>query len=541
MLRRVSSPTSTRPGTWASLLALTRSWRLASVALLSFSSGLPLGLVWIAIPAWMTRVGVDIKIVGLFTVAQAPWSFKFLWSPLMDRYPPPLLGRKRGWILLSQIGLFALTLWLAGVSSHPEAVWVIFALALALGLVAATQDIAYDAYAVEVLQVDEQGLAVGARTALYRLAMFLSGGLSITLASTFDVGLAGQHLFTWRGNWTIVNVVLALCYLPCAWVTWRAPDPETPPAPPVSLRAAVWEPFLGLLGQDRALQILAFVVLFKLSDNLTQGLLRPFFVQVGFTDVDVGFTTMTIGTAGVLVGTFLGGLLTNVVGLGRALWITGALQMISNLGYAAVAQLGPNRPVMYSAQAFEYVTSGLGTGAFGVLLLRLTERRFSATQFALLSSLFAIPRVLAGPAVGVIADLIGWRDFFVLTVLAGFPGLIMLGRFVPWSQREPRFHVQAARRGPPLSRRAVGWRSLATGLATVLLGWLTLAGLHAAGSLRAGGRFDLPGQAVRLLQPAGLRDGLTLAGIGLLAASVVLGSAALLVARHGLAAPAGEE
>lgn len=533
MLRRVSSPTSTRPGTWASLAALARSWRLASVALLSFSSGLPLGLVWIAIPAWMARVGVDIKVVGLFTLAQAPWSFKFLWSPLMDRYAPPLLGRKRGWILLSQIGLFAVTLWLAGVSDHPEAVWVIGALALALGLVAATQDIAYDAYAVEVLRVDEQGLAVGARTALYRLAMFLSGGLSITLASTFDVGLFGWHLFTWRGSWTVVNVVLALCYLPCAWVTWRAPDPEAQPSPPSSLRAAVWEPFVGLLGQHRALEILAFVVLFKLSDNLTQALLRPFFVQIGFNDIDVGFATMTIGTAGVLVGVFAGGLLTDAVGLGRALWITGVLQMASNLGYAVVAAVGPSRPVMYSAQAFEYITSGLGTGAFGVLLLRLTEKRFSATQFALLSSLFAMPRFLAGPPTGLLVDAIGWRDFFVLTVLFGLPGLVMLARFVPWSEREPRFRVEPRAPGPPLTRGRLASRAALGGAAGLVGAWSTLALLEAARSLRAGRAFDPWAEGLRLLQPATTPQWLALAGVVVCGALVALGTAALVAARHG--------
>lgn len=517
----------------SSLWAVLSSWRVLSVALLSFASGLPLGLVWIAIPAWMARVGIDIKVIGLFTLAQAPWSFKFLWSPLMDRYTPPFLGRKRGWMLLSQIGLLLLGLWLAGVSDHPEAVGVIGALALATGLMAATQDIAYDAYTVEVLRPEEQGLAVGARTALYRLAMFLSGGISITLASTFDATLFGRT-FTWHGSWTFVNLLLALTYVPCALVTWKAPEPESPPEPPRSLKDAVWKPFVGLLGQHRALEILSFVVLFKLSDNLTQALLRPFFVQIGFNDVDVGFATMTIGTAGILLGVFAGGLLTNAVGLGRALWITGILQMTSNLGYALVAQVGPSRPVMYSAQAFEYLTSGLGTGAFGVLLLRLTEKRFSATQYALLSSLFSIPRVLAGPPVGLLVDAVGWRDFFVLTVFAGLPGLFMLQRFVKWSEREPRFHVAQPRRGTALTRGALVARAALFGSAAWLACGLTLAALDGLRSLRGGGAFDLPGHALRLLQPDRLGAWLTLLGLTVVGASVALASAALAVARRGV-------
>ncbi len=509
--------------------------RIVAVALLSFSSGLPLGLVWIAIPAWMARAGIDIKVIGLFTLAQAPWSFKFLWAPLMDRYAPPLLGRKRGWILLSQVGLLLCGLALAAVSDQPRDVGVIGALALAIGLIAATQDIAYDAYVVEVLRPGEQGLAVGARTWLYRLGMFLSGGLGITLASSFDIVLFGASL-PWRGSWTLVNALLALAYVPCLLVTWRAPEPESPVAPPTSLRDAVWGPFVALLGQHRALEILAFVVLFKLSDNLTQALLRPFFVQIGFSDVDVGFATMSIGTLGIMLGVFAGGLLTNAVGLGRALWITGLLQMGSNLGYAVVAQVGPDGPTMYAAQAFEYVASGLGTGAFGVLLLRLTEKRFSATQFALLTSLFSIPRVLAGPPTGLLVDAVGWRDFFVLTVLAGLPGLYMLSRFVPWSVREIVFQVDERRRDAPLGRAQLATRAALSGALALVVAVFTVALLEGLRGLRAGRGFDLGAELGRFLPPAGVGAWLTVAGMILVAASVSLGSAALLVARRGVRA-----
>jgi PAT family beta-lactamase induction signal transducer AmpG len=168
-----------------------RSWRLASVALQSFASGLPSAWSGSPIPTWMTQAGVDIKVVGLFTLAQAPWTFKFLWAPLMDRYPPPFMGRKRGWIFIAQLALLGLGLWLAAVSDPPVAVAVIGLLTLAMGLAAASQDIALDAYAVEVLRREEQGAAVGARTAMYRAAMFLSGGVSITLASDFDLNLFG--------------------------------------------------------------------------------------------------------------------------------------------------------------------------------------------------------------------------------------------------------------------------------------------------------------------------------------------------------------
>ena len=494
------------------------SWRLASVALLSFSSGLPLGLVWIAIPAWMARAGVDIKVIGLFTLAQAPWSFKLLWSPSMDRFPLPLLGRKRGWILVAQVALMALGFALAGIARAPQAVWVIGALAFATAFASATQDIAIDAYSVEVLRRDEQGIATGARTAFYRAAMLVAGGVSITLAAEM--------------SWAFVNLLLALLYLPLMLVTWFAPEPESLPAPPRTLKEAVWGPFVAFLAQHRALEILAFVVLFKLADNLTQALTRPFLVQAGFNDFDVGVATATIGQAAAIAGTMAGGMLTDRIGLGRALWTFGLLQLVANLGYAVVAQVGVNRPVMYSAQALELGTSGLASGAFGVLLLRLTQKRFSATQYALLSSLFTLPRVLAGPIAGVLADLLGWRDFFILTVAFGIPGMLMLARFVPWRARDVSFEVRAPARGGPLTRRALVGRSLLGGLVGLATG---LAGVGLVGGLaglRAKRGFTAVPAVLSLLHPSRIADWTTAAGVLVLAVLVALATAATLVARH---------
>jgi len=526
MLENMSSPAAPqRLGTWASLKAMTRSWRLASVSLLSFSSGLPLGLVWIAIPTWMTEVGVDIKVVGLFTLAQAPWTFKFFWSPLMDRYPLPWLGRKRGWILASQVALVALGLWLAGVSDNPQAVWVIGSVALAIAFASATQDIAIDAYTVEVLRKEEQGAAVGARIALYRAAMYVSGGLAITLAASY--------------SWKLVNFLLALCYVPFLFVTWRAPEPEAVPEAPRTLRDAVWGPFVGFLAQHRAVEILAFVMLYKLSENLAQALTRPFLVQMGFNAVDVGVATATIGLVAILAGTFLGGLLTNTLGLGRALWIFGVIQTTAHLGYAAVAQVGVNRPLMYGAQAFEMAAGGMGTGAFSVLLLRLTQKRFSATQYALLSSLFSLPRILAGPIAGILADKLGWRDFFVLTVFTGIPGLMMLHRFVPWGMRDPVFNVEATRTGEPVTKGALVARAATAGAAALLGGFLLTALLAALRSFRAKKGFDFVGQLGAVLSPNGLTEWTTFVGIVLLGVTVALTTAALIAARRGIAGRPG--
>ena len=522
------------PRRFEGLRTLLTSRRLLAVALLSFSSGFPLGVVWFAIPTWLKQEGVDIRVVGLFTLAQAPWSFKVLWSPLMDRYPLPFLGRKRGWVLASQFALFGLALWLAGVSRHPDAVWVIGAVSLATAFASATHDIAYDAYTVEVLRTEEHGLAVGARTALYRGAMLVSGGIAITLASSFDVSLAGRHLFHWPGSWPLVNLLMAACYLPLMVVTLGAPEPESLPDPPKSLREAVWGPFLSLLAQHRSLEILSFVLLYKLGDNLTQALTRPFLVEVGFNPFDVGVATATIGQAAAIGGTFLGAVLTPRLGLGPSLWIFGFLQIFSNLGYAAVAQVGVNRPLMYAAQGFEHISSGLGSGAFGVLLLRLTQKRFSATQFALLSSLFTIPRVLAGPPAGYLADAIGWRDFFILTVFTGVPGLMMLARFVPWGTREPEFHVEAPSRGAPLSRWALAGRASLGGLLSWFTALLLMTGMAALGTLKSGTGLQWGGHLQALLAPQSLGGWLTALGILLTGLFGGLATGAILVARRGL-------
>jgi PAT family beta-lactamase induction signal transducer AmpG len=243
-----------------------------------------------------------------------------------------------------------------------------------------------------------------------------------------------------------------------------------------------------------------------------------------------------MAVAATLVGTFCGGFLTTSLGLGRALWVFGFLQILSNLGYAFVAQLGPNRPVMYAAVAFELGSSGLGSGAFGVLLLRLTQKRFSATQFALLPSLFSIPRILSGPPAGFLADTLGWRDFFILTLPLGIPGLVMLARFVPWSVREPEFHVAEPFRGTPMTRKQLAARSVIWGAAAWTTSLVTMAALEALRSYRAKRGFNFGSQVMAILNPQDLGTWTTFAGILLAAITVGLMAAATIAARRGLLA-----
>jgi PAT family beta-lactamase induction signal transducer AmpG len=517
----VSDVGTRRPGSFDSLVQAFSSWRTSSVVLMSFASGMPLGLVWYAIPDWMRKSGMDIRLVGLLALAEAPWTFKFLWSPLMDRFEPPRLGRRRGWAAIAQGALLLGILGLAGLGDRPETPWVIGALALAIAFASATQDIAVDAYAVDVLQPDEQAAAVGARTALYRLGMQLAGSVSITLAGHW--------------GWPAVNLFLACLYLPTLIVTFKAPDPENVAIAPKTLKEAVWYPFLGFLSRHRALEILAFVLLFKLADNLVQALQRPFLGDKGYSDFDRGVVLFFIGLFGSIVGAVIGGLLTKPWGLGRALWIFGLLQLFANSGHVILAhQPGANRPLMWLIMSLETLASGMGSGAFFVLLMRMTQKRFSATQYALFSSLFGLPRLVCGPVAGFLVHAIGWEAFFWCTLPAGIPGLLMLSRFVPFTAREPELRIEPPRIGRSLTGPELVMRGIASGAVGLAFGAFTIVLMSALEAAGKGSGFDLLTPLTALAHPAGASGWLTLLGLSLFGAVCGLLTAAVVAARHGM-------
>ncbi|MBL8922366.1 MAG: MFS transporter [Myxococcaceae bacterium] len=501
------------------LIAFT-SWRVGAVSLLSISSGLPLGVVWLSVPTWMAAVGVDIKTVGLLTLAQAPYSFKFTWAPLMDRLWPPFLGRKRGWILVTQLGLAALFGALASVASTPT-VGVISALLLAISFVSSTHDIAIDAYTVEVLREGELGAAAGTRTAMYRVAMWISGNAAISVGPLW--------------GWDVTIALLGGLFFVLLPVTLLAPEPDVQPPPPASLRAAVWEPFVGFLSRPRALEIAAFLFLYKLADNLASALIRPFLQQHGYDAWDVGVGSGTATLVSIALGTFIGGVLTERLSVARALWIFGVIQGLSNVGYAVIAAMPPSRPLLYAAISLENFTGGLGTAAFSFLMLQLTQKRFSATQYALLSSLFGLGRTLTGPPAGALADSLGWTVFFLLSIPAAIPGLLMLHRFAPFGAPAltplSADEQVAIPRGAAWDRRTLWVRG---GVAAVLAFSLGLAGaatLTALKAWRETKRFELLSALELTLTPARLADAIDLVGASLFGLLVGVAVAATLVAR----------
>jgi PAT family beta-lactamase induction signal transducer AmpG len=490
------------------------------VSLLAFSSGLPLGIVLFTIPYWMKLEGIDIKTIGLVGLAQIPYAFKFVWSPLMDRWAPS--RRWRAWIAIAQALLAAVLVAFAASSGTPT-VLVVGLLAVLLCFASATQDIAVDAYSVEVLRKEELEVGGGARQALYRLAMFMG-----RIANT-----AGP-LLGWRPTFAIAAGLFA----PLAVVTARAPAPEAAPPPPRTLRQAVWEPFVGFFRHARALEIAAFLFFYKFADNLAGALVSPFLDDLGYDSWDVGVAVGLTGVIAGALGTLLGGVLSAPLGLGRALWVFGLLQAISNLGYFAVAEAGVNRPVMYAATAFESLTSGMGTGAFGVFLLRLTQKRFSATQFALFSSIFALGRTFASPPAGALVDAIGWRDFFPLTIAFAIPGLLLLQRFVPWRSRDIPEMVDRDE-APPAHGAPVGAAGLAArGLAGAAIGTVVSYALNlllvALRMARGAAAFDLAAAWRTMLNPTRPVDWLDLVGPPVAGVVVGLAVAAYVAARRGV-------
>ncbi len=532
--------TSGRVGMWTSLKAAASSRRIGAVTLQSFSSGLPLGLVWIALPAFLTYRGVDIRTVGLFSLAQAPWTFKFLWSPLMDRYGPRFgsIGRRRSWILVCQVFLMAAVLALAALGGSAE-VAVVAALAILIAFGSASQDIVIDAYAVEVLERSEQGLAVGARTTLARAAVLLSGAVTITF---------GQRL-----GWPPVLAFIALLFVPLAGVVLWSPEPAGAPPPPRSLRQAMFDPLLELFRRSDAVSILGFLVLYKFGENLATALIRPFLIQKCYVPEDVGLATATIGLTGLIAGTFFGGASTERIGLTRCLWIFGAIQAVGFLGYIAIDQLTPGSPcaggvtgalvqplshrlVMLLAVGVENLCQGMGTGAFGVMLLRMTQRQFSATQYALFSSIFAIGRIIPGPIAGYTADAVGWTPFYLLCTVASVPGLMLLQRFAPLGGREPALDALERIESRPVSRARLAVSGLGVAVAGFAVACAASALLSALKAVRAHPEsgLDYAGTLGRILAPAQVSDWVrlfTFVAVGLVSGA---GAAAFVVARHGV-------
>jgi len=393
-------------------LEIFRSRRVAVVCLLGFSSGLPLALTGGTLQAWMTVSGVDLATIGIFTLVGIPYTWKFLWAPFMDRYVPPFLGRRRGWIAAMQM-LLGACIAVMGALDPATMPWALAALALMVAFISASQDVVFDAYRADVLRPQERGIGAAVSVLGYRLAMLVSGALALILSDQI--------------GWQNTYWLMAALMIAAIGVTLFGPEPEVQVTPPKTLAEAAVEPLREFFARHGAWALLLLIVLYKLGDAFAGSLTTAFLIRgVEFTATEVGAINKGLGLAATLVGVVFGGVLMARLGLFRSLLVFGVLQAISNLTFMWLASVGKDYAVMVLAVGFENLAGGMGTAAFVALLMAMCDKRFTASQFALLSALAAVGRVYVGPASGYMVEAIGWTTFFGFTFLMALPGLLLL-------------------------------------------------------------------------------------------------------------------
>ena len=409
---------------WLRLL-LTR--RMLICVFTGFSSGLPLYLLLNLLPAWLRNEGVDLKIIGFFALIQFPYTWKFLWAPLLDRYRLPL-GRRRGWMLLSQIGLLLSIGLLGGFSPSTNLTPVIW-LSVALAFLSATQDVALDAFRREILSDAELGLGNSVHVNAYRIAGLVPGSLSLILADL----IPWAQVFWITATFMVPGMVMVLLV-----------DEPVALSPPKTLRAAVIEPFhefIGRKGWLGAALVLGFIFLYKLGDSLATSLSTPFYLDLGYSMTDIGVIAKHAGLWPAVFGGLLGGLWMVRLGINRALWLFGLVQMATILGFAWLASRGMqpaidgiDRLALASVISAEYLGVGLGTAAFTAFIARATNPAFTATQFALFTSLAAVPRTFVNATAGALVESLGWVSFFFLCFGLALPGMLLLFKVAPWNE-----------------------------------------------------------------------------------------------------------
>ncbi len=386
--------------------------RISTMLFLGFSSGLPLALTSGTLQAWLTVAGIDIRTIGIFALVGLPYTFKFLWSPLMDRFVPPWLGRRRGWMIISQFCLMVAIGAIAAISPN-ELLWLLGVLAFMVAFLSASQDIAFDAYRADILRPSERGLGAALSVFGYRVAMLVSGALALITAERIG----------WQSTYLVMAVLMTVGMV----TTFLSLEPEEVAETPKTVTSAIVDPLREFLARRAALSLLLLIVLYKLGDAFAGTLTTAFLIRgLGFSVSEVGVINKGLGLIALLLGALSGGALMVRLRMYQSLLWFGLLQAITNLGFMALAVVGKDHLGMALVVALENFAGGMGTAAFVALLMALCDHRFTATQFALLSALAAIGRVLVGPASGYLVEAIGWTDFFLLTFFSALPGLGLL-------------------------------------------------------------------------------------------------------------------
>lgn len=385
---------------------------MAAMLLLGFASGLPLPLTGGTLQAWLTVAGVDLKTIGVFSLVGLPYIIKFVWAPLMDRFVPKWLGRRRGWILPIQLVLLV-GIGFMGLIQPAYAPLMLGVLAFFVAFTSASQDIVIDAYRTDVLYEKERGIGAATFVLGYRIAMLIAGALALVVS---------DHI-----GWQKTYLAMAIIMIVGIFGTFTGPEPAGNISAPKNLKEAVWGPLQDFMTHPFALSMVLLIVLYKLGDAYAGTMTTTFLLRgAGFSATEVGTINKGMGLIATIVGAMFGGTLMVKLGLFRSLMLFGFFQMISNLSFMVLAWLGKSYGVMIFAIAFENLCGGMGTSAFVTLLMVLCNKKYSATQFALLSSLSAFGRVLISPSSGYVITLTGWVMFFFITTLTALPGLWLL-------------------------------------------------------------------------------------------------------------------
>lgn len=379
--------------------------------IMGFACGLPLLLTITVLQAWMKEQGVDLTVIGMMALVGLPYTLKFLWAPFLDRFTLPFLGRRKGWLLIAQIALLLAIAGL-GLTQPGKDPWMVAFVAFLVTFFSASQDIVVDAYRREDLADEELGLGSSLYINGYRVGMLLASGGGLILA---------DHI-----PFSLVYVIMAACMLPGILTTFLAREPALVAGTPQTIKEAVFAPLADYFSRNGALYILAFILLYKIGDTMASAMTIPFYLDMGFSKTEIGTVVKLFGFWATIAGSLIGGTIMLRMGVIRSLWYFGFLQAVSTAGFAVLAHIGHSVPVLSAVIAFENLSSGMGTAAYVAFMASITNKRFTATQYALLTSLMGVPRVLAAAPTGFLAKSIGWEAFFIACTLIAIPGMILL-------------------------------------------------------------------------------------------------------------------
>ncbi|MBU0993629.1 MAG: AmpG family muropeptide MFS transporter [Proteobacteria bacterium] len=394
------------------------SRRMIVALFMGFASGLPLFLTsGSLIQAWMTEEGVDLSLIGLTAFFGLPYTLKFLWAPFLDRFIPPFLGRRRGWLLTFQV-LLMISIAGLGQTDPSKNIYMVALAAFIVTFFSASQDIVADAYRREDLADEELGLGSSMFINGYRIGILLATGGGLILA---------DHM-----SYSRVYFLMAACMIVGIVTTVLTPEPALPDETPKTLTEAIIAPLVDYFSRNNAILILTFILLYKIGDTMAGAITMPFYLQIGFSKTEVGTIVKLFGFWATIFGSMAGGILMLRIGITKSLWIFGVLQAVSTAGFALMAHIGYSISLLTCVITFENLSAGMGTSAYAAYMASITNKKFTATQYALLTSLMGVPRIFASAPTGFFAEYLGWENFFIFCTLIALPGMLLLFKIAPW-------------------------------------------------------------------------------------------------------------